>query len=174
MAYKPESFTEVLRWLEDTEIEYVPHGKKAGTKSYDRYEKYSQAKTVASALELGSKPLDLVHDFEKRLLKRTGGPCREEPLNLTTVADTTALTKTDLVLAGFGHKLLNKDRKGAEGGEGDDKPEDAAKQQVREALRKAKLSAKYGVKVEDMAAGVGWAESPSMVASRSRANVEAE
>jgi len=172
MAYKPESYSEVLRWLEDTEIEYVPHGKKAGTKSYDRYEKYAQAKTVAAALELGSKPLDLVHDFEKKLLKRIGGPVRDGPLNLMSVSDTTSLTRTDLILGGFGYQLVKKEKKenGAEGGEADSKEE---KQQVREALRKAKLSAKFGVKVEDMAAGVGWAESPDMVARRSRANVEA-
>jgi len=166
MAYKPESYSEVLRWLEDTEIEYVPHGKKAGTKSYDRYEKYSQAKTVAAALEFGSKPLDLVHDFEKRLLKRVAGPVRDEPLNLIAVEDTTTLTKTDLIIGAFAYQLAKREK----GGEaGDDKDPE----KVRQALRKAKLSAKFGVKVEDMAAGVGWAESPSMVASRSRANVEA-
>jgi len=173
--YKPESYSEVLRWLEDTQVEYVPHGKKAGTKSFDRYERYAKAKTVAEALELGSKPLDLVHDFEKKLLRRAGGPIRDKPLDLTELEDTTKLTKTDLVLARWGYNVAKKEEvaNSEEAAAGEDHDFEKRKREAAEALRKARLSAKFGVKVEDMATRVSWAETPTMVASRSRANVEA-
>lgn len=170
MPYEESSYAEVLLWLEGTEIQYVPHGKKAGTKSYDRYEKYSQAKTVAEALEFGSKPLDLVHDYEKKLLKRVGGTVREKPLNLAEVADPSTLTKTDKILGRWGYLMLQKDQ-----GEGEAAAEGLKKRRMeqKEAYRKAQLSAQYGVKADELAKGTGWAESPAMVAMRSRANLEA-
>lgn len=179
LPYREESYAEVLRWMEETEIEYVPHGKKAGTKSYDRYEKYSQAKNVKQALELGSKPLDLVNDLEKKLLKQSGGPIRDKPLDLLQHEDTTALTQTDLILGRWGYVLGFKDLTKKDGEEGEEatmnKGEAFMKKKLesKEAFRKAKLSAKFGVKAEDIVKGTGWAESPAMVAQRCRANVEA-
>jgi len=62
----------VPEWKDDMRIQFVPHGKKAGTKSYDRYEKYSKAKTVAEAMKLGAKRIDLTWDYQKKLLKLVG------------------------------------------------------------------------------------------------------
>jgi len=83
MKRKAEEITEaettaVPVWKDDMTIEFVPHGKKAGTKSFDRYEEYSKAKTVAEALKLGAKRCDLTWDFQKKLLKLVGTVFLEE------------------------------------------------------------------------------------------------
>jgi len=187
MAYRPESYFEVLRWCEDTEIAYVPNGKRAGTKSAERYDKYSLAKTVDEALNLGSKVLDLVNDYEKGILKRVGGPVREKPVDLT-VEDSLQLTKTDLALARFSYKVGHQQQDdGLGAGAGNSGVGDGAaregpqaesyediKLRAKRALSKASLSKKFGIKVEDLAQGTSWAECPQMIAARSRANVEAE
>lgn len=139
--YEQASYAEVLRWLENTEIEYTPNGKRPGTKSYDRYEKYSQAKTVVEALDLGSKPLDLVHDYQKKLLKRVGGPIRDRPLKMAEVEDTTKLTKTDLILARWGFYLDNQDADNAKDGDEKDLMT-RRKMEQRDAFRKAKVATK--------------------------------
>jgi len=169
--YQERSYAEVLRWMENTEIKYVPHGKKPGTKSYVRYERYSQAKTVAECLEFGSKPEDLLNDFEKGLLKRTGGPVREKPLNMLQVEDHSTLTKTDLSLARFA-KFVKQDDADA-GGEAASVDQKELARKQGEALRKARMCVKFGVKADELAQGTGWAETPEMVAMRSKANVEA-
>jgi len=83
MKRKAEEITEaettaVPVWKDDMTVEFVPHGKKAGTKSFDRYEEYSKAKTVAEALKLGAKRCDLTWDFQKKLLKLVGTVFLEE------------------------------------------------------------------------------------------------
>jgi len=134
--------------------------------SYDRYLKYSQGKTVGEALALGSLPLDLVNDLEKKILKRVGGPIRDKPLNLLEETDTSNLTKTDMIIARWGYQLwkAEAEKKGMS-------KEELAK--GKEAYRKAMVSVGFGVKAENLAQGTGWAESSTMVAMRSKANVEA-
>jgi hypothetical protein len=173
MPYRPESYAEILRWLEDTVIQYVPHGKKAGTKSYDRYQKYSQATTVGQALEYGSLPMDLVNDLEKKLLKRVGGPIREKPLNVLEVPDNTTWSKTDLIIARWGYQLWRKENCTDEVKNGDSSMGKEQMVKQKQMFQKAKLAAQFGVKPENLAQGTRWAESPSMIAMRSRANVEA-
>lgn len=98
--FKDETYLAVLRMLEDTQIKYVPEGKKPGSESYIRYSKYSQAKTVAEALELGSKPQDLCNDLEKEIMKVVGGPLRDEPLDYDSI-DKSVLTPTDRAISTF-------------------------------------------------------------------------
>lgn len=98
--FKDETYLAVLRMLGDTQIKYVPEGKKPGTESYIRYSKYSQAKTVAEALELGSKPQDLCNDLEKEIMKVVGGPLRDEPLDYDSI-DKNVLTPTDRAISTF-------------------------------------------------------------------------
>jgi hypothetical protein len=66
-----------MTWTENTKIQYAPN-RKSG-KSFIRYGKYMKAKTVGEALKLGSYGLDLLFDYEKKLLWSVGGPKRERP-----------------------------------------------------------------------------------------------
>jgi len=65
---------EVPEWTDGLPIVFEPDGKRPGTKSYDRYQVYSRAKTVAEALQLGAKRIDLTWDFQKKLLRVVGEP----------------------------------------------------------------------------------------------------
>jgi len=152
--HRVESYAEVLRWHDSTEINYTLNAKKDRIKPFNRYKRYAGAKTVAQALELGSKPLDLVEDFETGILKRVGGPYRDDPLDILAMEDNTSLTETDPILSRcFGRYLQSLKSKAS-----------YAK------WKKASLSAKFGVNVEDM----DLSEWPAMAAARSRANVEAQ
>lgn len=77
-TYATETYNEVLRWLDNTPIEYRANPKLKGSKSFDRYAKYSKAKTVGEALRKGSYYLDLLFDHEHGHLRATGGPKRKE------------------------------------------------------------------------------------------------
>lgn len=61
-----------VEWTDDLVVEFTPDGKKAGTKSYDRYQKYSVAKTVGEARKLGASKADLQWDYEKKLVQVSG------------------------------------------------------------------------------------------------------
>jgi len=70
MRYSERTYNVVCSWTERTRIEYTQtNPKTAGTKSHVRYEAYSKSKTVGEALELGSKPVDLLHDFEMKYIR---------------------------------------------------------------------------------------------------------
>jgi len=58
-SYRDETYELITRWMSETKIEYRPHAKAPGTKSHVRYEKYSVAKTVGEAFELGIYPAGL-------------------------------------------------------------------------------------------------------------------
>mmetsp|Transcript_66806 Transcript_66806/g.206862 ORF Transcript_66806/g.206862 Transcript_66806/m.206862 type:complete len:414 (+) Transcript_66806:62-1303(+) len=79
---------EVPEWTDGLRIEFSPEGKRPGTKSYDRYKAYSPAKTVAEALRLGAKRVDLSWDFHKKLLRvldeQDEGATRKKPRGPTT------------------------------------------------------------------------------------------
>lgn len=66
------------------------------------------AKTVSEALQLGSYSLDLLFDYEKKLLWATGGPKRERPPDLSKASkeELAALTHTDKTLAKMYSKWL--------------------------------------------------------------------
>lgn len=91
----------ILCWMADTQVEYLIEGKRPGTASYERYAKYSKAKTVGEALALGSKAEDLVNDFHKKILKVVGGPVREKPLEAAEVLCAQSSTETDRALSRF-------------------------------------------------------------------------
>merc|ERR1719515_226333 len=76
-GFKRSTYAAVGSWTPQTLVAYVPNGKKAGTKSAERYNAYAEAKTVDEALSLGSLVPDLLNDFEKGLLKAVGGVTRD-------------------------------------------------------------------------------------------------
>jgi hypothetical protein len=152
--YSMHTGDQVAVWFADTEVEFVLHGKRPGTKSYDRYEKYSQAKTIKGVLDAGAKPEDLLHDFEKKLFKVTGGPVREAKLNPATITDASGFNDTDIILI----QLLNKCQRP----EGSDPAPALAK------INQLKFSKKFGVDTTALRKG-NWCESSGMMAERLRA-----
>jgi len=98
VTYCDESYNEVMTWTAETQIAYAPN-RKSG-KSFHRYGKYMNAKTVGEALELGSYGLDLLFDHEKKLLWSTGGPKRERPPEVVGIGkqELKAMSKTDQML----------------------------------------------------------------------------
>lgn len=79
--YLDETYMTITRWTEDTEIQYRPHAKRPGSKSFFRYERYMQARTVGESLALGSYPADWCWDWERGFIRVVGGTTREEPLD---------------------------------------------------------------------------------------------
>jgi len=152
--YSMQTGDQVAIWLAATQVEFVLHGKRPGTKSYDRYEAYSKAKTIKGVLDAGAKPEDLLHDFEKKLFKVTGGPFREAKLDPATITDARGLDDTDMVLL----QLLNKCQR----------PEGAEAAPALARINQLKYSKKYGVDTSALRKGT-WAESPGMMAERLRA-----
>eukprot|EP00401_Gymnodinium_catenatum_P039473 CAMPEP_0117526196 /NCGR_PEP_ID=MMETSP0784-20121206/36161_1 /TAXON_ID=39447 /ORGANISM="" /LENGTH=422 /DNA_ID=CAMNT_0005322417 /DNA_START=83 /DNA_END=1348 /DNA_ORIENTATION=+ len=102
-SYSEATFFELTRWCAETEIAYVPGGKKAGSKSAERYDVYSVAKTAAEAYRLGSRPEDFLNDVEKGLVKRRGGPFRDTPLDFATIDDADSITEVDLFIGRWAH-----------------------------------------------------------------------
>jgi len=162
----------VLRWVEDSQLEFVPEGKRPGTKSYDRYCKYSQGKNVGEVLELSAKPEDLLNDYEKGLIKYVGGPIRDVPLDLDKIEDTSSLTKTDLTLARWNYRCGQ--AACTEGPEAVDKKIILAahKTAAHKKLRKAKKAKKFNVSMQDVV-DANWCESAEMAIWRAKANKQA-
>lgn len=112
-VYKPETYEVVSRWTEDTLVKYGPNIKRFPSKSYDRYAAYAKAKTVGEALAFGTKPEDLLFDFENGHLTVVGGPVREAAIDPTS-SDLKTLTRTDRVVskwAGWGSRAADETRK---------------------------------------------------------------
>jgi len=57
----------------ETRISYVENPKKSGSKSFERYEGYKHASTVAEARRLGASNSDIMHDWQKGFLKTLDG-----------------------------------------------------------------------------------------------------
>jgi len=96
-AYRDETYEIITRWTAETKIAYRPHAKAPGSKSHVRYEKYSQARTAAEALKLGSWPADWCWDYERGFIKVLG-PVRDEPLDISKVMDESQLTDVDMAI----------------------------------------------------------------------------
>jgi len=94
-TYLEPTYKEVLCWKADTRIKYAPNPKRG--KSFIRYAKYAKAKTVAEAMERGSKAIDLFFDFEHGFIKVVGGSRRAKPLDPKEEAED--WTAVDLMLA---------------------------------------------------------------------------
>lgn len=82
LKFAPETYETVARFTKDTRIKYGPNPKTPGSKSYDRYAKYMKAKTVGEALQLGSKPADLLWEYERGMYRVVGGPFQKDGGNL--------------------------------------------------------------------------------------------
>ena len=54
-GFKQSTYASVGAFTSQTLIEYVREGKRAGTKSAERYNVYAEAKTIEQALSLGSR-----------------------------------------------------------------------------------------------------------------------
>mmetsp|Transcript_26075 Transcript_26075/g.77929 ORF Transcript_26075/g.77929 Transcript_26075/m.77929 type:complete len:521 (+) Transcript_26075:75-1637(+) len=105
--YRDETYELVTRWTAETRISYRPHAKSPGSKSHIRYEKYSQARTVGEALEMGTYPADWCWDFERGFIK-VEGPVRAEPIDIVQCVDTGSLTEVDRVIYRWYNKELAK------------------------------------------------------------------
>ena len=101
-GFRQSTYESVGSFTSQTLIEYVPNGKRAGTKSAERYNVYAEAKTIEQAISLGSRVADLLNDFEKGLLRPVGG-LRElgEDVSAEQFA---ALSKLDQTLYNFARK----------------------------------------------------------------------
>ena len=100
--FKRSTYVGVGSFTSQTLIEYAPNGKKAGTKSAERYNVYAEAKTIEQALSLGSRVADFLNDFEKGLLRPVGG-CRE-PCEEVSAEQFVAMSKLDQTLYNFACK----------------------------------------------------------------------
>lgn len=101
VTYCDRAYEEVMTWTANTKIKYAPN-RKSG-KSFHRYNKYMNSKTVGQSLANGSYPLDLLFDFEKGLLWPIGGPKRDRPPDISKESGLTRdeikqLPQTDRVL----------------------------------------------------------------------------
>lgn len=96
--YREETYMEITRWTSETKIRYRPHAKAPGSKSHTRYEKYSKARTVKEALNLGSWPADWCWDYERGFIKVVGGRRRDEPID-SSETDLKGLDEVDRILA---------------------------------------------------------------------------
>lgn len=104
VTYATSTYNVVLRWKEDTKIEYKANPKLVGSKSHVRYEKYSKAKTVGDALKFGSYSLDLLFDHQHGHLRQAGGPTRRAPVLPKDLDESS--TKTDRVVASMNQKWI--------------------------------------------------------------------
>ena len=100
-GFKQSTYAGVGCFTANTLIEYVRDGKRAGTKSAERYNVYAEAKTFEHSLSLGSRVADLLNDFEKGILLPAGGLVRREDVSADQFA---AMSKLDRVLYNFARK----------------------------------------------------------------------
>lgn len=78
LKFNLSSYDLISRFTAKTRIRYVPNPKTPGSKSFDRYKKYQNSKTVGEALK-HCKPADLLWEYERGYLKVLGGPMAEKP-----------------------------------------------------------------------------------------------
>lgn len=78
LKFNVESYEFIVRLTGKTRVKYVPNPKTPGSKSFDRYAKYENSKTVAEAVKY-CKPADLLWEYERGYFKVVGGPMAEKP-----------------------------------------------------------------------------------------------
>jgi len=86
LKFNADSYDLISRFTGKTRIKYVPNPKTPGSKSFDRYAKYQNAKTVAEALK-HCKPADLLWEYERGYLKVLGGPMADKPACMSGPSD---------------------------------------------------------------------------------------
>jgi hypothetical protein len=82
LKFNAASYEVISRFTAKTRIQYVPNPKTPGSKSFDRYKKYQNCKTVGDALKY-CKPADLLWEYERGYLKVLGGPMADKPACLS-------------------------------------------------------------------------------------------
>merc|ERR1719440_391299 len=78
LKFNASSYELISRFTAKTRVKYAPNPKRPGSKSFDRYAKYENAKTVAEALK-HCKPADLLWEYERGYFKVVGGPMADKP-----------------------------------------------------------------------------------------------
>lgn len=78
LKFKMETYQTVSNFSPGTMIKYCPNPKHPSSKSFVRYAKYENAKTVGESLKAGSKVADLLWELERGIYKVLGGVRSEE------------------------------------------------------------------------------------------------
>lgn len=78
LKFNLSSYDFISRFTAKTRISYAPNPKTPGSKSFDRYKKYQNCKTVGEALK-HCKPADLLWEYERGYLNVLGGPMADKP-----------------------------------------------------------------------------------------------
>lgn len=112
-TYKASTYEASALWRSDTKIKYRPNPKSG--KSFDRYAAYEKSPTIEKSLENGSKPVDLLFDYEKGHMQILG-PLRKAPLDPFKMKpqDFENLTKADQILIRYGCRHDPKRKAGSE------------------------------------------------------------
>jgi predicted transcriptional regulator len=90
LKFNASSYDRISRFTAKTRIKYVENPKTPGSKSFDRYKLYQNAKTVGEALK-HCKPADLLWEYERGYLKVLGGPMADKPACLSPQSDDPAI-----------------------------------------------------------------------------------
>lgn len=100
-CYAASTYAASGLWQSCTKIKYRPNPKSG--KSFDRYAAYEKASTLEESLQLGSKPEDLLFDYEKGHLEVLG-PLRKTRLDPFKMKpkDFESLTDADRILIRYG------------------------------------------------------------------------
>merc|ERR1719343_1183811 len=71
----------LMMCTEATLVEFQPEAKtpESHAKSWERYSKYSMAKNVKEAFDLGINTSDFLYDYHQGFIKIVGGPLRDSP-----------------------------------------------------------------------------------------------
>jgi hypothetical protein len=73
LKFKVETFATVSKFEPGTKIKYGPNPKRPDSKSFTRYAKYQNAKTVGESLKCGAKVADFLWELERGDYKVLGG-----------------------------------------------------------------------------------------------------
>lgn len=170
-TYKATTYAAASRWLEDSAVKYKTNPK-AG-KSYHRYASYEKARTIGEALKLGSKPEDLLYDYEHGHLE-VAEPLRTEPLDIFSVVNLDDLTYTDKILCRYLHYKDTMLQGNSEKLQWLEASINEAKK-VRRRLHKIEVASALNIKnVDAIADTTGFWETPLMMGRRSVANEQAK
>jgi len=150
-AYKDETYKTVCCWMENTRIKYVPNPKRG--KSKIRYAAYEKTKTVGQSLACGSKPLDLLFDYQTGLLSVVGGPVRKEPLDPSKI-DVATMTNTDKVLSIWFYRSHPEKLKALRDAEKIFKEKSLGNMNLKSKSKALDLSEKLGLELDEFSEGM--------------------
>lgn len=100
-TYQGSTYAASALWQSSTKVKYATNPKKG--KSFTRYAAYEKARTIEESLQLGSKPEDLLFDYERGHLQILG-PLRKirlDPFKLKP-KDFEDMTDADRILIRYG------------------------------------------------------------------------